>query len=205
MIVTKPMIFKQRLGSYRGGNLFKIGVIPGDGVGPEVIAEGLAVLDDVAQLEGFDYTLDRFDLGGERFLATGEVLPDRGHRAAAWLRRDSAGSGWPPRGGARNPRKRHSAAAAVRFSPVHQPSARPTLSRRGDSDPGQGPRGHRHGGRPREQRGSLRGRGRLHSQGDRRGGGDPDLDQHEGRGRAVLCGSRSSRREPGPGRVRFEG
>jgi 3-isopropylmalate dehydrogenase len=55
--------------------LFKIGVIPGDGVGPEVIAESIAVLDDVAQLEGFGYTLDRFQLGGERFLATGEVLP----------------------------------------------------------------------------------------------------------------------------------
>ena len=55
--------------------LFKIGVIPGDGVGPEVIAEGLAILGDVAQLEGFDYTLDLFDLGAGRFLATGEVLP----------------------------------------------------------------------------------------------------------------------------------
>ena len=56
--------------------MFKIGVIPGDGVGPEVIAEGLAILGDVAQLEGLEYTLDRFDLGGERFLATGEVLPE---------------------------------------------------------------------------------------------------------------------------------
>ncbi len=56
--------------------MFKIGVIPGDGVGPEVIAEGLAILGDVAQLEGFEYALDRFDLGGERFLATGEVLPE---------------------------------------------------------------------------------------------------------------------------------
>ncbi|MGB0067119.1 MAG: isocitrate/isopropylmalate family dehydrogenase, partial [Isosphaeraceae bacterium] len=53
--------------------LFKIGVIPGDGIGPEVIAEGLAILGDVAQLEGFDYTLERFDLGGGRYLATGEV------------------------------------------------------------------------------------------------------------------------------------
>ncbi len=55
--------------------MFKIGVIPGDGVGPEVIAESIAVLDDVAQLEGFGYTVDRFQVGGERFLATGEVLP----------------------------------------------------------------------------------------------------------------------------------
>jgi len=54
--------------------LFKIGVIPGDGVGPEVIAEGLAILGDVAQLEGFDYTLERFDLGGGRCRATGEGL-----------------------------------------------------------------------------------------------------------------------------------
>jgi 3-isopropylmalate dehydrogenase len=56
--------------------LLKIGVIPGDGVGPEVVAEGVAVLDDVAQIEGLAYTLERFDLGGERLLATGELLPE---------------------------------------------------------------------------------------------------------------------------------
>ena len=56
--------------------MFKIGVIPGDGVGPEVIAESLAVLGDVAQLEGFEYTLERFNLGGERYLKTGDVLPE---------------------------------------------------------------------------------------------------------------------------------
>jgi 3-isopropylmalate dehydrogenase len=56
--------------------LFKIGVIPGDGVGPEVVAESLAVLEDVARLENLDYDLKQCDLGGTRFLATGEVLPD---------------------------------------------------------------------------------------------------------------------------------
>jgi 3-isopropylmalate dehydrogenase len=56
--------------------LYRIGVIPGDGVGPEVIAEALAVLDDVARLVPFEFELARFDLGGERYLATGEVLPD---------------------------------------------------------------------------------------------------------------------------------
>ena len=69
----------------REAGVFKIGVIPGDGVGPEVIAESIAVLDDVAQLEGFGYTVDRFQVGGERFLATGEVLPAARHRAATWL------------------------------------------------------------------------------------------------------------------------
>src|SRR5262245_48330817 len=56
--------------------LYQIGVIPGDGVGPEVVAEGLAVLGEVARLESFDSALDRLELGGERYLATGEVLPD---------------------------------------------------------------------------------------------------------------------------------
>ncbi|WP_406701287.1 3-isopropylmalate dehydrogenase [Singulisphaera sp. Ch08] len=54
-----------------------IGVIGGDGVGPEVVREGLAVLADVAEREGFRYDLVTFDLGGERYLKTGEVLPDK--------------------------------------------------------------------------------------------------------------------------------
>jgi 3-isopropylmalate dehydrogenase len=53
-----------------------IGVIPGDGVGPEVVREGLAILADAAARESFSYDLRHFDLGGERYLRTGEVLPD---------------------------------------------------------------------------------------------------------------------------------
>jgi 3-isopropylmalate dehydrogenase len=56
------------------GRRHRIGVIPGDGTGPEVVDEALKVLDAVrgdAELE-----LVRFDLGGERYLRTGEVLPD---------------------------------------------------------------------------------------------------------------------------------
>jgi 3-isopropylmalate dehydrogenase len=52
-----------------------IGVIPGDGVGPEVVREGLAVLADAAAREGFAYDLATFAIGGERYLETGEVLP----------------------------------------------------------------------------------------------------------------------------------
>ena len=53
---------------------YRIGVIPGDGTGPEVIREGLKVLDAVR--EGFEVELVHYDLGGERYLRTGEVLPD---------------------------------------------------------------------------------------------------------------------------------
>ncbi|MDE2506444.1 MAG: 3-isopropylmalate dehydrogenase [Planctomycetota bacterium] len=60
----------------RGGTVTKIGVIPGDGVGPEVMRESLAVLADVASTHGRQYELVPFDLGGERYLKTGEVLPD---------------------------------------------------------------------------------------------------------------------------------
>src|SRR3954463_3236626 len=50
-----------------------IGVIAGDGVGPEVVREGLAVLRDVV---GDRIEQVPFDLGGERYLRTGEVLPE---------------------------------------------------------------------------------------------------------------------------------
>ena len=53
-----------------------IGVIAGDGVGPEVVREGLTILGDVAGLDDLRPELVEFDLGGERFLRTGEVLLD---------------------------------------------------------------------------------------------------------------------------------
>ncbi|WP_149359075.1 3-isopropylmalate dehydrogenase [Lolliginicoccus suaedae] len=50
----------------------KLAVIPGDGIGQEVIAEALKVLDKVSP--GIDKTT--FDLGARRYNATGEILPD---------------------------------------------------------------------------------------------------------------------------------
>ncbi|GBC86050.1 3-isopropylmalate dehydrogenase [bacterium HR12] len=55
---------------------YRVAVIPGDGTGPEVIREGLKVLKAVRAVEGFAVELETFDLGGERYLRTGEVLPD---------------------------------------------------------------------------------------------------------------------------------
>jgi 3-isopropylmalate dehydrogenase len=54
---------------------YTIGVIPGDGTGPEVVREALKVLEAVRAVEGFEIDLVEFDLGGERFLRTGETLP----------------------------------------------------------------------------------------------------------------------------------
>jgi len=56
--------------------VYKIGVIPGDGVGPEVIREGLKVIDSASKKAGFKYETVNYDFGGERYLKTGEVLPD---------------------------------------------------------------------------------------------------------------------------------
>ncbi len=56
--------------------MIKLGVVAGDGVGPEVIAESLQVLASVARSEGIAYELDHIDIGGENYLRTGEVLPD---------------------------------------------------------------------------------------------------------------------------------
>ncbi|HET7387169.1 MAG TPA: 3-isopropylmalate dehydrogenase [Nocardioidaceae bacterium] len=56
---------------------FRIAAIPGDGIGPEVTDEALKVLDQVASgPSGAKFESTRFDLGAERYLATGEVLPD---------------------------------------------------------------------------------------------------------------------------------
>jgi 3-isopropylmalate dehydrogenase len=50
----------------------RIAVIGGDGIGPEVVAEALKVVDAT----GVDYDAVPYDLGGARYLRTGEVLPD---------------------------------------------------------------------------------------------------------------------------------
>lgn len=53
----------------------KVAVIGGDGTGPEVAAEAVKVLKAVADLEGIGLTFQDYDLGGERYLRTGEILP----------------------------------------------------------------------------------------------------------------------------------
>src|SRR3954466_4749738 len=62
-----------------------LAVIPGDGIGGEVVAEGLRVLDAVTPAYDIKVTTTEYDLGARRWHATGETLPDsvleeiRGH------------------------------------------------------------------------------------------------------------------------------
>ena len=54
----------------------KLAILPGDGTGPEVVREALKVLTAVSRLEGFEYTSEEFDFGGDRYLATGHIIDE---------------------------------------------------------------------------------------------------------------------------------
>ena len=54
----------------------RIAWLGGDGIGPEVLAEGAKVLDTLESLDGFRTERVEYDLGGRRYLTTGEVLSD---------------------------------------------------------------------------------------------------------------------------------
>ncbi|MBU4477943.1 MAG: 3-isopropylmalate dehydrogenase [Candidatus Omnitrophica bacterium] len=56
--------------------MYKIAVMPGDGTGPEVVSEGLKVLEKVSKIYGFKYETVSFDCGGERYLKTGKTITD---------------------------------------------------------------------------------------------------------------------------------
>jgi len=56
--------------------MYKIAVIPGDGTGPEVVSQGIKVLQAAAKKFGFKYQTKVFDFGGERYLKTGKTLED---------------------------------------------------------------------------------------------------------------------------------
>lgn len=59
------------------GKTYKIAVIPGDGTGPEVVAEGMKVLKAASKKFVFSYTDEFFDYGGERYLKTGKTIDDK--------------------------------------------------------------------------------------------------------------------------------
>ncbi|HIJ65944.1 MAG TPA: 3-isopropylmalate dehydrogenase, partial [Candidatus Hydrogenedentes bacterium] len=55
---------------------YKIALLPGDGTGPEVLREGVKVVKAAAKRFNAELDTTRYDFGGDRYLATGEVLPD---------------------------------------------------------------------------------------------------------------------------------
>ena len=58
--------------------MYRIAVMPGDGTGPEVVREGLKVLKATSEKFNFKYETKTFDWGGERYLRTGETVPEGG-------------------------------------------------------------------------------------------------------------------------------
>ena len=69
---------------------YNIAVMPGDGTGPEVTVEAIKVAQVAAKKYGFKLELTDFDFGGERYMRTGETLPDSG---VDELRRFEMGAG----------------------------------------------------------------------------------------------------------------
>ena len=57
--------------------MHKIAVIGGDGTGPEVIREGLKVLDAASKKFSFKYETKDFDFSGKRYLKTGKLVDDK--------------------------------------------------------------------------------------------------------------------------------
>jgi 3-isopropylmalate dehydrogenase len=55
---------------------YNVAVVPGDGIGPEVVEQGLRVLERVSSMEGFAVSTTRYPFGADHFLKTQEVFPD---------------------------------------------------------------------------------------------------------------------------------
>ncbi|HEV3088704.1 MAG TPA: isocitrate/isopropylmalate family dehydrogenase, partial [Candidatus Elarobacter sp.] len=57
---------------------YRIATIPGDGIGKEVLPEGVRVLDAVGKKHGFAFNWEYFDWSCERYAKTGAMMPDDG-------------------------------------------------------------------------------------------------------------------------------
>jgi 3-isopropylmalate dehydrogenase len=56
---------------------YNIALMPGDGTGPEVLREGVKVLNTTGAKYGINLNFENFDFGGERYKRTGETLPEK--------------------------------------------------------------------------------------------------------------------------------
>jgi len=55
---------------------YKIALMPGDGIGPEIISEGRKVIDAVSELNGFEIDWVEYNNGAEKYLKTGELITE---------------------------------------------------------------------------------------------------------------------------------
>jgi isocitrate/isopropylmalate dehydrogenase len=113
----------------------KIAVMPGDGIGKEVIAQGVRVLELASKKFSFKYETSDYPFGGEHYLKTRTTLPDSSLRELAQHDAILFGAvGVDPRGSAQIPqgipRSGNPAEDALRAGPVRQPSSHETVARR---------------------------------------------------------------------------
>lgn len=57
-------------------NVKRVAVVPGDGIGPEVVEEAVGVLERVGETHGVRLELKHFDWGADKFLSAGVTLPE---------------------------------------------------------------------------------------------------------------------------------
>jgi len=77
-------------------NKLRIAVIPGDGIGNEVVPEGMRVLEAVGARFGIDYAWDRYDWSCQRYAKTGAMMPADGLQQIAKHDAVYLGAvGWP--------------------------------------------------------------------------------------------------------------
>ena len=55
---------------------YRIGVLPGDGIGEEVVREGMRAVKLLSERFGFRYEAVNYPFGADHFLKTGEIIPD---------------------------------------------------------------------------------------------------------------------------------
>lgn len=60
-----------------------LAILPGDGIGPDVICEGMKVLEAIAEISSFQYDSEYYDIGSERYLRTGELITEEEYVALA--------------------------------------------------------------------------------------------------------------------------
>ena len=68
----------------------RIAVIPGDGIGKEVLPEGMRVLDAAGRRFGFDFEWKQFDWSCETYAKTGRMMPEDGLASFARSSRSSS-------------------------------------------------------------------------------------------------------------------
>ena len=56
--------------------MYKVAVLPGDGIGPEVVNEGMKVLRALQAQHGLKFDFQEFEINAERYLRTGKLLED---------------------------------------------------------------------------------------------------------------------------------